>query len=106
MLLSPSVGAVEPHRSMRTDAAMAPGIGTLLVDSPMGDHTPMPTGNNRKIDLMEMMNIGFACRRSWMEGYHGRVHAWTTGYTSETTFRMSFLISCLVAYRGKSWDDG
>jgi hypothetical protein len=60
MIQNPSVGAVEACKSMKIDAAGAPGMGTALVDNPMGDHTPMPTVDSRKIDRKGKMNIGFA----------------------------------------------
>jgi hypothetical protein len=69
----PWAGAVEAHRSMQIDAAMAPGIGTAPEYNPMEDHTPMPTGHSRKIDRKEMMSIGLAY--SWSVGDQGRILA-------------------------------
>lgn len=73
---------------------MAPGTGTALVDTLMGD-SPRLMGRSRSFVRMEMTSIG-ACMLSWLVEGHDRIRA---GGTLETAFLNSFH----VAYRGNSW---
>ena len=75
---------------------MAPGTGTALVDTPMGD-SPRLMGHSRRVFVhMERMSIG-ACMLNWLvEGHDDRIRA---GGTSE----MPFLSPFHVVHRGNSW---